>query len=266
LDRLAVGFANGCFGKSFDYLIDPSWKAQVHPTQLIAAEKDAIIANGIAKARRAELHGSLSMVLKARNIFQSCKPHYPKNHYHYVVVPLSKLVDKLRTESARQQLKLTERELVYVIAALDSNSLPPLQSVRRLTALTPAKCFEEHFESFMNLSDEVSNNDKRLSQEASDLTISIESPRTLHTKEVSNSSLTSFPSAKEKIVDIVSQVNPMGLFMKKSPDETDISFSVFLQALQIVYRDKLLVHSRRRSAISVRKLYKANEELSEYLS
>jgi UDP:flavonoid glycosyltransferase YjiC (YdhE family) len=265
-DRLAVGFANGCFGKSFDYLIDPSWKAKVHATQMISAEKDSLIANGIAKARRSELHGALNMVLKARTIFQSCKPHYPKNHYHYVVVNLSKLIEKLRTDAARQQLKLTERELVYVIAQLDSNSLPPLQSIRRLSALPPAKCFDEHFKSIADLSDDVASTDET-HPDPSDLTISVDgSPNRPHSKkQVSTSSVNSHPSAKEKIADIVSQVNPMGLF-RKSPDETDISFTVFLQALQIVCRDKLLVHSKRRSAISVRKLYKSEEEFSEYLS
>jgi sterol 3beta-glucosyltransferase len=266
LDRLAVGVANGCFGKSFDYLIDPSWKAKVHATQIISAEKDSMIANGIAKARRSELHGALNMVLKARIIFQSCKPHYPKNHYHFVVVPLSKLIEKLRTDAARQQLKLTERELVYVIAQLYSNSLPPLQSIRRLTALPPAKCFEEHFKSIADLSDDVPSSDDT-HVETSDLTISVdELSGPSSKKQVSNSSVASHPSAKDKIADIVSQVNPMALFTRKSPDETDISFTVFIQALQMVCRDKLLVHSKRRSAISVRKLFRSDEEFSQYLS
>jgi sterol 3beta-glucosyltransferase len=266
LDRLAVGFANGCFGKSFDYLIDPSWKAKVHNTQLIAAEKEAIIASGIPKARRSELHGALNMVLKARDVFQSCRPHYPKGHYHFVVVHLSKLIEKLRTDAARQQLKLTERELVFVIAQLDSNSLPPLQSIRRLSALPPAKSFDLHFSKINAISEDGFDNVRKSLHEPSDLTVSVDESLRPIPEEKTTTSVTGHPSAKDKFTDLVSQVNPISIFMKKSADETEISFSVFVEALQLVCRDKLLVHSRRRSAVSVKKQYPSNHDFTEYLS
>ena len=249
-DRLAVGFANGLFGENFDFLIDPSWKAKVHDTQVVNSEKDSFIATGIPKARRAELHGAMKTVAKARLVFQKCKPFFPKNHYHFVVVSLSKLIEILRSDFARQNLKLGERELEYVIKNLESSSLPPIHSLRRLSALPVAKSFIEHFDS-INVDDDVFS-DASADQTAGSVDDSKNKNSTDEGSGGRNSGL--------------AMVNPMNLFKRKDADETEISFSTFIQALQMVCRDKLLVHSRRRSAVSVNKPYPSNQEFSEYLS
>ena len=171
-------------------MLDPSWKAKVHNTQLILSEKETILAHGIPKARRTELHGAFNLVLKARIVFQSCRPRYPKGHFHYVVVSLSKLVETLRTEFARQQLKLTEREMVFLIAQLDSHSLPPLQSIRRMTVLPAAKSFDEHFSQKHIDSDENLVFEQKSPPEPSDLSESVQgSKRPTEVKDMSTLSL-----------------------------------------------------------------------------
>jgi sterol 3beta-glucosyltransferase len=262
-DRLAVGFANGCFGESFDYLIDPSWKAKVHNTQLVTSEKDSIMANGIPKARRSELHGAMNAVLKARIVFQSCRPSFPKEgHFHYVVVPLSKLIEKLRTDFARQQLRLSERELERVIKQLESYLLPPLHSVRRLSTLPVAKSFIEHFDSITLESDDIFHDEgKASSDNVSGHEVEAES---LGSNQQSSTVVTfqSKPSSIDKMKDMVTL--PMRVFKRKSADETEISFSIFIQTLQMVYRDKLLVHSKRRSAVTVSKQSSSGHLFSDY--
>ena len=251
-DRLAVAFANGLFGENFDYLIDPSWKAKVHDTQLIASEKDSIMASGIPKARRTELHGAMSTVVKTRLVFQKCKPFFPKKHFHFMVVSLSKLIETLRSDFARQNLKLGERELEFVITQLESNSLPPVHSIRRLSTLPVAKSFIEHFDSIKLDHDVLSDDSTEHATSSVDGSANKKS-----TEEVSGRHSGSMSGMK---------VNPIHLFKRKHADETEISFSIFIQALKMVCRDKLLVHSRRRSAVSVNKPYSSNPEFSEYLS
>jgi hypothetical protein len=194
----------------------------------------------------------MNTVVKARLVFQKSKPFFPKNHFHFVVVSLSKLIETLRTDFARQNLKLGERELEFVITQLESNSLPPVHSIRRLSALPVAKSFIEHFDS-------IKDDDEVFSNESTDQNSSIDVDTNKEAPSGRNSGL----SMSEKVKDMV---NPIHLFKRKGADETEISFSTFIQALQMVCRDKLLVHSRRRSAVSVNKPYPSTQEFSEYLS
>jgi hypothetical protein len=211
--------------------------------------------NGIPKARRSELHAAMNTVVKARIVFQKCKPIFPKHHFHFMIVPLPKLVDMLRTDFARQNLRLGERELSLVITQLESNLLPTLHSIRRSSALPRAKSFIEHFdiidEDADTLVSETVGHDSNTTSMVGALGRSI------------NATVTGSLSIG-KVKDMV--VHPTSIFKRRSADETEISFSMFLQALQMVCRDKLLVHSRRRSAVSVNKPYPSNQEFSEYLS
>jgi UDP-glucoronosyl and UDP-glucosyl transferase len=276
LDRLAVGIANGLLGYNYDFLIDPSWKAKVHDTPVIEAEKETFLTNGIPKARRSELHEAMNMVVKARIVFQSCKPFFPKEHCHFVVVPLSKLVSMICSDFGKQQLKMTDREVQRVVKKLGTHSLPPMQSFRRASMFPAAKQFSKHFlhpqtipedddeaekieepselttadGSFSNVNESVNGRPTPTKQGSSGSVTSNERPTP--TKQGSSGSVTSGSTAKGKFLDIMSHVNPMNLIhARKSAEATNISFSLFIQALQTVCKDKCLYQSRRRSAISV---------------
>lgn len=94
-DRLAVGIANGIFRKNYDYLIDPSWKAQVFSHGTIEAEVEQYLLQGIPKARRRELTIAFDYVSIAQSIFNSTKPRVPSDHGHFVVAKVSKLIAAL---------------------------------------------------------------------------------------------------------------------------------------------------------------------------
>lgn len=274
-DRLAVGVANGCFGKDVDYLIDPSWKAKVHDTPLIAAEKETFLAQGIPKARRTELHEAMNMVVKARIVFQSCKPTFPKEHCHFVVVPLSKLIVVLRSDFGQQQLKLSSREILQVIRKLDTHSLPPLQSFRRTAMFPSPKSTSKRFLHPQTIV-EVEEDDKKI-DEMSELTTSATKPasinsRPTHTKQdssgsIASGSIASGTTAKEIIRGMISHVNPLNLLhARKSAEYTNISFSIFIQALESVMKDKCLYQSRRRSAVSVADSDHTGSPFKEFLT
>jgi hypothetical protein len=70
-------------------------------------------------------------------------------------------------------------------------------------------------------------------------------------------------TAREKVLDFISHINPFG---KKTIEETEISFSVFIQALQAVAATKCLYHLRRKSDPVLQRVPSAQfEEFSEYL-
>lgn len=262
-DRMAVGITNGCFRKDYDYIVDPSWKAKVHNTPLIAAEKETFLAQGIPKARRAELHAAMKMVVQARIVYQSCNPFFPKGHYHFMVVSLSKLLEALRSDFAKQQLSLTPREIGAVIMKLEAQSLPPLQSFRR-TSMFPRspKTFSHHFSPSVRhphiIPEGTESDDGDKLIELIDIATSTSADGSAAesgpTTAKHNSAAAAANAAKDMFMDIISHVNPLNLVhARTAPDETNISFSIFIQALQIVCTDKCLSQTKRRSAVSVAK-------------
>lgn len=220
-DRLAVGFANGCFGKEFDYLINPSWKAKVHDTPVIEAEKDKFLAEGIPKARRAELHEALTLVVQARVVFQSCQPSFSSEHRHFVCVSLSRLTEALKSDLCRNNLNLTNREIEIITSKLENQFLPPLPSFRRASMFQASR---------------PNSPDRRITDE-SDITNDSEGGNSVHT------------TTKEMLLNMIAHFFPMGT--RKSPEETKISFSIFIHALELVLKDKCLHQSKRRGGISV---------------
>ena len=247
-DRLAVGIANGCFGKEFDYVLDPSWKAKVHDTPAIQVEKEAFVTHGIPKARRIELHRSLEMVVKARIVFQHCHPTYPGSHFHFVVVKLDRLTEYLNTSEAQRQLCLTSREIKTVIQRLDKNLLPSPSAVRRHTF------FLSHKDSDTKSSEgelSIPSLIREVGEENQSDELSVDGKAgKASTSAVQSEAV--MPSSSLHIKKVVAHINPLNfLLAKKQADATDISFSHFVQALQFVSKEKFQHLSRRRSALSV---------------
>lgn len=295
LDRMLVGIANGVFGNDFDYLIDPSWQAKVHDTRVITAERERFLTQGIPKVRRNELHEALNLVVKARIVFQSCHPTLPKEHCHFLVVPLSKLVEKVQSDFGRQQLKLSEEEVQTVIRKLDTHSLPPVQTLRRSNMFPSTRQFLSTRQ--LSRTKQLSKNslDAHVVPEEDVQDLKVDEPSELTNGEGSTADTTeknndkqapvdqcsygSFNTevtTKEKLMDMISHVNPMQimshvnpmqlLYARKAAEDTSISFSLFIQALQMVSKDKFLFQSRRRGALSVSSINVEHSVFAEYLS
>ena len=247
-DRLAVGITNGCFRKNYDYIFDPSWKAKVHNTPAIAVEKESFLTNGISKARRIELHQALDIVVKARFVYERCKPKYPEGHMHFMAVKLSRLAEVLKSEELQRDLCLSSSEVEKVLKKLDKNSLPTPHSVHRSMFFATSS-----IPSIIGGSGTV---------DASDLTK--DSMKKLSTDN--SSGFLSLSDHASKAKEVVAKMNPMNFLTRKKAEETEISFSHFIQALQTVAAEKCLHVSRRRSAISVTQFDPSElEEFSEYM-
>ena len=267
-DRIAVSVTNGCFGKHYDFILDPSRKARVHDTSAITVEKEAYLTHGIPKARRSELLQALDIVVKARMVFQQCRPRFPEGHMHFVVVPLSRLVKELKNEEIKRDLCMSPREIENVLQRLNMNSLPSPHSVRRVT----------FFESLRE-----SQREQERASLSIPSTIPEEGGSAMDTSGISSDSLSRLKESEKpvpecdgasgslsdqaaKVREFVCHMNPMNLLTKKKAEETEISFSHFVQALQSVAAEKCLHVSRRRSALSVSKFETEDFEVcTEYL-
>ena len=138
-DRLLVGIANGLFGKDYDYLIDPSWKARVHRTKVVESEVEAFKTKGVPRARKKEIIKALEVVVRARILFQSLRPHYPRGHRNFYVVRLTDLMTKLKTPEMMRRMKFTENELRVVHSKLEQLAAAPPPVVRRATRFPAIK-------------------------------------------------------------------------------------------------------------------------------
>lgn len=130
-DRIIVGITNGIFGMDYDYVLDPSWKAQVHPTPLIEAEMEATLKQGVPKARRRELMLAMDFVVGARVVFHRAKPRFPKDHSHFHVVKLTDLLEAMESLDARMRLRLTDEECKKIEDELRKIADIPPMSYRR---------------------------------------------------------------------------------------------------------------------------------------
>jgi hypothetical protein len=86
---------------------------------------------------------------------------------------------------------------------------------------------------------------------------SVERPterESLHTPGTGNSQgSTNTSSTKDRVMDMLSHMNPLNYLIKKKREDTDISFSMFIQSLQDFASEKFLPQPQRRSAVSVMK-------------
>jgi hypothetical protein len=131
-DRLFLGFANGLCRKDLDYVIDSSLKTRVHDTPLIASELEAIVTQGLPRARKEELTRALEFVATARAIFQKARPKLIDGQRHYVVVRLPDLLAVVRRPGAIVRLGLTDADVELLCSRL--NRLPGHRAAAPATA------------------------------------------------------------------------------------------------------------------------------------
>jgi hypothetical protein len=273
-DRIALGISNGLFGTDYDYIFDPSWKARVNNTSLIEAEKDTYIKEGITKARRRELLKALDLVVNARQVFESANPSYPKQHRHFLVVSLSEIIEKIKLEANKSRLMATQREILAVIACLEAHARlappPPRRSTKfpALKSLLSTKIAKKLTTSLHRVKEE----DSEALDESAALDSAHGDASTSYKKSTSGIS----DKAGAAVQNIVNKIH-LPSFWHKKPEETEISFSMFLQALHTVCGEKCLHSSRRRNTIALplsmaRKLIPGPsgsddvDEFSEYLT
>lgn len=263
LDRVIIGITNGCFGKDFDYVLDPSWKASVHQTPLIASEMEAFLTQGIPKARRAELLMALDMVVGARKVFENAGPVLPKDHRHFVVVKLPDLLNVIGTPDTKTKLRLSDADVEVVKGRLNQipDVLPDLyhHSSRRL------------------ISDKMGASRilQRISEESKSLLSEDGKEGEKSTPEAKTAAVEAMTSYQARLNELVQRLTPA--YREGKPEESEVSFSLFIQALQPVCGRKCLQAnlpnvqrmSYRNSSLG-ESIEKANndafDDFSEYLT
>jgi hypothetical protein len=255
-DRIALGISNGLLGTDYDYIFDPTWKARVYNTPLAEAEKDRFIKEGITRARKNELNKAMDLVVAAREVFQCAHPTYPKNHRHFVVVSLSELIAQVKAQT-KSRLALKDRECAAVIDRLESYARlapPPKRRSTRFPALKTLKMtIQKKLGS--SLQNVVEEDSEALDQSPD---ASSHGPASTDLKKCGGSE----HSEGSNVVKTLSNKIHLPNFWHKKPEETEISFSMFLQVLHTVCGDKCLYSSRRRGAF-VKSGYRTSDEMSQ---
>jgi hypothetical protein len=256
LDRIALGISNGLLGTDYDYIFDPTWKARVYNTPLADSEKDRYINEGITRARRNELNKAMDLVVAAREVFQCAHPTHPKNHRHFLVVSLSELTEQVKAET-KMHLSLNKRECAAVVDRLESYARLAPPPKRRSTRFPALKSLKASIEKSMGGS--LGSSLQKVPED--DSTALEEAPETALKKHDESK-----PSEISNVVKTLANKSYLPSFWHKKPEETEISFSMFLQVLHTVRGDQILHSSRRRNDL-VKTAGSLNlDDFSEYLS
>lgn len=213
-DRLFVGIANGLFNKDYDFIIDMSWKTEVHQTPFVELEMENYIVQGIPRARRVELLRAAQLVKQSRIIFEKAKPSFPKEHMHFLVVKLSSLLSVLDLPESLSKLSLSRRQIDIVRRNLNRRAQLAPESYRRTKREEMIKTMREESKRYSETFSASSSTD--------------------------NSILNRLQALKENMRQILTSY-------ASEPEETMISFSDFVHALQPVCSKQCLSGSINRS-------------------
>lgn len=259
-DRIALGISNGLFGTDYDYVFDPTWKARVYKTPLAEAEKDRYIKEGITRARKNELNKAMDLVVAAREVFQGAHPKYPKNHRHFVVVSLSELICQVKAQT-KTRLALKDRECAAVVDRLEAYARLAPPPKRRSTRFPALKTLKATIQKKMGSSLQNVQEEDSAALDQSQIDDSGHGTASTGT-DLKKDDASEQPSEVSSCV-VKSLASKMSLpnFWHKKPEETEISFSMFLQVLHTICGEKCLNSSRasvRNSEMST--------DFSQYLS
>jgi 5-bromo-4-chloroindolyl phosphate hydrolysis protein len=268
-DRIALGISNGVLGTDYDYIFDPTWKARVYNTPLAEAEKDRYIKEGITRARKNELNKAMDLVVAAREVFECAHPTYPKNHRHFLVVSLSELTEQVKAET-KMHLSLNKRECAAVVDRLESYARlapPPKRRSTRFPALKSLKATIEKKMSSMGSSlQNVLEEDSTVLEEAPEA--ALDQSHGAASKDLKKHDESEHSEISCVVKTLANKIH-LPSFWHKKPEETEISFSMFLQVLHTVRGDKILDcsrRSRRPSGLGKMAGTLNLDDFSEYLS
>lgn len=253
-DRIILGITNGCFGKDFDYVLFVGYKVHVYKTAYVEAEKASIATKGFSKARKAELLGALRSVVNARIVFQGANPHRGKRHENFLSVRLDRLLKALSMPESKRLMKLSQQEVDEIAELLASLSRPQSKQQQQQPYFT--KLILRRF-STLPPKNEEDTNDGEDKDEAS---------------VGSKGSRGSRGSLKRSLSDLSTRIKgTIHNLLSGNTDkysETEISFSMFLQCLHMVSKERYQ-HKSRRSLFRESSIYiKDNIDVdgfSEYL-
>ena len=222
LDRLAMGVANGILGRDVGFVLDPRSQAMVYPHPIVDSELEALVKQGIPKARRDELRKALDVVVIARVVFEEADPHFHE-HRHFPVVKLADLKKVINSSQWADRLNFKQHEVTEVARILDEIVGTPPPQARRDSRLIIDK----------NLSIPES--------EKEDLTGS--------QSEIVDDDEETLPTRKLRVAisKLVKKWEP------PDPSAARVSFSIFILALHHVCAQRCLAESRdlRMSARNV---------------
>lgn len=293
-DRIATGISNGCFGTDRDYVLDPSWKSRVHDTPIIQSEVDTFVTQGISKARQNEIMRALDIVVQARVVFESAKPFHQKKNTHYLVVHLTDLMNTLDEYAVKRKCRmpLTRNEVLAIKGRLEAMTVhAPPPALRRATRFPRLQRLRRDITQRFNSDDNIlegeeAEDDRAIEDFVSELSLKDSADLGKGAKFaedrvngniLSESSIKSKKSVSEssyshQLIKVIRSLTP-DMFQKKA-DDHEVSFSMFLLALQSVCgprcfhncttssRQSMIVGSMRR--ISARPA--TSNEYAEYLN
>jgi UDP-glucoronosyl and UDP-glucosyl transferase len=203
-DRWFLGCANGWCRRDLDYVLDSSWKTRVYDTPLIASELEAIITQGLPRARRQELTRALEFVAGARAIYQKARPKLIDGHRHYVVVKLPELTAVIGKTGTKVRLGISDADVAMLRTRL--NRIPG----HRASASAVARHSRQH----------------DLHHKGAD--------RLLHVVSSDDGEVADYQKRLKEGKDRIS-ISAVDAAMVK-PEDTTVSFSTFVHALQPVFR------------------------------
>jgi len=246
VDRLLLAITNGVCNAELDFVIDARVKTEVHTTKVIESEFEHYKTQGVPKARRRELSLALGHVLAARRIFQKARPRYPDEHQHFVVVRLPELLAQLDTKNAAAQLDLTDTDRDTVKHALEKLADIPSRAYRiaaregkRIEGLQKSQRF-------------VSDADLQMLSDIEEEGNSFEILKVMRS------------SYQKKMKDLLKKSTAQKWEAK--PEETDVSFSRFVQALQPVFTvDQRSADGVSHRASLILEQFTSGMRLEEYL-
>jgi len=261
-DRLLVAVTNGIFGKNYDYVLDRSWKAKVFKHRLIEAEVETYMRQGIPKARRRDLLKAFDFVAHARMVFDSAKPQNPKSHSHFKVASLTKLQAALMEPKNLIKLKMTSREAKRVKEQLASLATVPPAHLRRKRKIGSAL---RNLKTRINSSGGLKASDGRskhgeTEEDASALSASNDEGTDSQLEKSAGDTDTTSKGGLSKELSFGK--------WRSNPDETNVSFSMFIQTLRTVCASKAhIATDMRTSTIMAKSRARIDimDDYSEYL-
>lgn len=237
VDRILTGILNGCFCKDRDYVVDPLSKANVHQTEDIKIELKTIMVEGITPARQRELKVALDCVVDARLVYQIADPKFRGQTRHFQSVKLIDLVNTMElNKMAQEKLKLTPGLLNQVLSRLKSLACDDLPGEMQDRIVSYDDMESSAFGANLSGHLEEVEEEQVLSQSLGKTRRRKKAPREKLDKRMST---IKFVLPTEIDTDVSKD-------WKAHAEGVEVSFSMFLMALQPIFVGRILGKCPRR--------------------
>lgn len=111
-DRVGVSIANNAFGCQWLYFIDSSTVAKVYRGDM----SDLTSGQPVSDVYVQYIKEARQFAIEARDLFDSCGPSFPEEHWHWRVVDIGKLTSEVESSGTS---KLTKEEIRTLVNRLN---------------------------------------------------------------------------------------------------------------------------------------------------